>query len=154
MADLLEETVRGIRARLRELAPAVAEYERLQAAYAALEGAGRQDSGDRRPAGAGTRGQQRRGARENRSRPVSGRSSTRAKRGQNKAAVHGVIAERPGVTVTEIAEVTGIAKPLIYNTTRAGIERGELEKVALPGGQQGLKMAQVAPSNEPDKSPG
>lgn len=37
MGDLVQETVRGIRARLKELAPVVAEYERLQAAYAALE---------------------------------------------------------------------------------------------------------------------
>jgi hypothetical protein len=54
--------------------------------------------------------------------------------------VFGVIADRPGVTVTEIAQVTGIAKPLIYNTTRAGLERGELERIALPGGQQGFKV--------------
>jgi hypothetical protein len=40
MSDLVEETVRGIRARLKELAPVVGEYERLQAAYAALDGAG------------------------------------------------------------------------------------------------------------------
>jgi hypothetical protein len=32
MADLVDETVRGIRARLKQLAPAMAEYERLQAA--------------------------------------------------------------------------------------------------------------------------
>ena len=31
MGDLVVETVRGIRARLNELRPAVAEYERLQA---------------------------------------------------------------------------------------------------------------------------
>lgn len=66
--------------------------------------------------------------------------------------MHGVIAERPGVTVTEIAQVTGISKPLIYNTTRAGVERRELEKVALPGRQQGFKMAQAAPASEPDSS--
>jgi hypothetical protein len=58
--------------------------------------------------------------------------------------VYGVITERPGVSVTEIAQVTGIAKPLIYNTTRAGVERGELDRVALPGGQQGFK-ARKAP---------
>jgi hypothetical protein len=52
MADLVEETVQGIRARLHELAPGVAEYERLQAAYAALEGSGA-DPGDGRPARAG-----------------------------------------------------------------------------------------------------
>jgi hypothetical protein len=126
----------------------VAEYERLEAAYAALEDAGRADVGDRRPAGAGARGRQR-GARAARAGAVSRRSGPRARRGQNKAAVHGVIAERPGVTVTEIAQVTGISKPLVYSTTRAGVERGEPEKVALPGGQQGFRMAQAAPSNEP-----
>jgi hypothetical protein len=54
--------------------------------------------------------------------------------------VSGVITERPGVTVSEITRVTGIAKPLIYNTTRAGAERGELDRVALPGGHQGFKV--------------
>jgi hypothetical protein len=54
MADLVEETVQGIRARLRELAPVVAEYERLEAAYAALEGRGA-ESGDGRSARAGAR---------------------------------------------------------------------------------------------------
>jgi hypothetical protein len=68
----------------------------------------------------------------------------RAPRGQNKLAVYGVITERPGVTVSEIAEVTGIAKPLIYNTTRAGVERGELDRVALPGGQQGFRVGEEA----------
>jgi hypothetical protein len=75
---------------------------------------------------------------------VSRASRPRAPRGQNKAAVFGVIAERPGVTVSEIAEVTRIAKPLIYNMTRAGVERGELERVALPGGQQGFKVRKQA----------
>jgi hypothetical protein len=148
MADLVEETVRGIRARLKELAPAVSEYERLQAAHAALGASGAESVRAPRPAGAGTRG---RPAAAGRGRAGVGsrRPATRAKRGQNKAAVHGVIAERPGVTVTEIAEVTGISKPLIYNTTRAGVERGELERVALPGGQQGFRIARAAPATEP-----
>jgi hypothetical protein len=149
MADLVEETARGIRARLKELAPLVAEYERLEAAYAALEGAGRQaPDGARRPRSAP---QPRRRAAAGRAAKASARSGVRAKRGQNKAAVYGVIAERPGVTVSELAQVTGIAKPMIYNTTRTGIGRGELEKVALPGGQTGFKPAPVAPSSEPDK---
>ena len=36
--------------------------------------------------------------------------------------------------------MTGITKLLICNTTRAGVERGELDRVALPGGQQGFKV--------------
>jgi hypothetical protein len=81
-------------------------------------------------------------------RPAGGR----AKRGQNKAAVFGVIEQRPGVTAAELASATGIAKPLIYNTTRAGVERGELERVALPGGPHGFKMAQEAPASESPSS--
>jgi hypothetical protein len=54
MADLVEEMVLGIRARMSGLAPVVAEYERLQAAYAALEGPGA-DSADRVSARAGAR---------------------------------------------------------------------------------------------------
>jgi hypothetical protein len=145
MGDLVEETVRGIRGRLKDLAPTVAEYERLEAAYAAL-GAASTDSGDGRPAGAVGLG--RTGIRQGARRAASPRTGPRAKRGQNKAAVFGVIAERPGVTVTEIAQVTGIAKPLIYNTTRAGVERGELERVALLAGQHGFKMAHGAPAND------
>ena len=106
-----------IRAQLRELAPVMAEYERLQAAYAALDSAGAA-SGDRRSAAAGTRGRPKCGAGRARARSASRRSRPRARRGQNKAAVLGVIAERPSVTVNEIAQVTGIAKALI--TTRRG----------------------------------
>jgi hypothetical protein len=145
MADLVEDTVQGIRARMSELAPVVAEYERLQAAYAALEGRG-VDAGDGRSVRAGARGRPSSGAGRGRARSVSRPSRPRAPRGQNKAAVFGVIAERPGVTVSEIAQVTGIAKPLIYNTTRAGVERGKLDRVALPGGQQGFKAREASAS--------
>ena len=147
MADLVEETVQGIRARMSELAPVVAEYERLQAAYAALEGPGA-DSRDRLSARADTRDGRGASAPRGRARSASRRSRPRAPRGQNKAAVYGVITDRPGVTVTEIAEVTRIAKPLIYNTTRAGVERGELDRVALPGGQQGFKVREQAPASD------
>ena len=147
MADLVDETVRAIRARMSELAPVVAEYERLQAASAALEGPGA-DSADRRSARAGARGGQDTSARRGRGRGRSASQPPRLRkpRGHNKAAVYGVITERPGVTVTEIAHVTGIAKPLIYNTTRAGVERGELDRVALPGGQQGFKVREASAS--------
>jgi DNA-binding IclR family transcriptional regulator len=62
-----------------------------------------------------------------------------------------VIAERPGATVSEIAELTGIPKPLVYHTTRAGVERGELERVALPGGLSGFRPAHA--STQPPTSP-
>jgi hypothetical protein len=154
MGDLVEETLRGVRARLGELAPIVAEYERLEAAYEALDGSGGRGAGEGRLSGASTTGRRSGRARRERGRPASRGSGPRAMRGENKRAVYGVIAERPGVTVAEIAAMTGIAKPLIYNTTRAGVERGELEKVALPGRQSGFRPAQGAASGLPDTSAG
>ena len=56
------------------------------------------------------------------------------------------------MSVTEVANVTGIAKPLIHNSTRAGVERGELERVTLPGGQHGSKIAQAASASDPAES--
>ncbi len=150
MADLVDEMVQGIRARLKELAAAVVEYERLRAADAALDRSGGQSS-ERSPARAAAQPRRRRGARGGRAAGASGPPAARARRGQNKAAVFGVIAERPGVTVSEIAEVTRIAKPLVYNTTRAGVQRGELERVALPGGLSGFRPAQA--STQPPISP-
>ena len=38
---------------------------------------------------------------------------------------------------------------MIYNATRAGVERGELDRVALPGGQQGFKVRKTAPASDP-----
>ena len=152
MADLVDETLRAVRARLRELAPMVAEYKRLESAYAALDGAGAEairragETGAGAPGGRGGRGRRAAG------RAASG--SRRAGRGENKAAVYGVIGQRPGVTVAEIAAVTGIAKPLIYNTTRAGVQRGELEKVVLPGGGSGFRTVRGATSGGPDTSVG
>jgi hypothetical protein len=51
-------------------------------------------------------------------------------------------------TVTEIAQVKEITKPLIYNTRRAGGERGELDRAALPGGQQAFKVRKQAPASD------
>ena len=86
MSDLVEETVRGIRARLKELAPVVGEYERLQAAYAALDGAGA-GMGHQRSVGAGTRERPRKPAARRRAGSRSRRADARVKRGHNKAAV-------------------------------------------------------------------
>jgi hypothetical protein len=120
MDDLVEETERGIRARLRELAPVVAEFERLEAAYAALDGSGADGVGDRRSAKAGTRAREG-GNRRARARAASHGSGTRAKRGQNKAAVHGVIAEprvRGAPPEARERRVSG-RRPLAASATRA-----------------------------------
>jgi hypothetical protein len=152
MADLVDQTLEAVRARLRELAPMVSEYQRLESAYAALDGAGGAGAGRGGAAGTATRVRRSRGTRREPGRAAS--RGRRARRGENKAAVYGAIAQRPGVTVAEIAGVTGIGKPLIYNATRAGVDSGELERVALPSGQNGFRTTPAAPTDDPDSSAG
>ena len=123
MPHSLDEVRKQLRRRLNELRPLVDEYAQLERAAQAL--------GEDRPE---PRARRRRTSRD------AGSSSQRAPRGQNKQAVHGVIAERPGVSVGEIASVTGLAKALIYNVTRTGVQKGELRKVDLGAGRSGFAL--------------
>jgi hypothetical protein len=50
------------------------------------------------------------------------------------------------VTVTQTAQLTGIAKPLIENTTRAGVGHRELLRLAQRGGQQRSGFPGAAPA--------
>ncbi len=120
----LDEVRRELRERLNELRPLVDEYAQLErAAYALGEGPGEPRAGRRARSRSG------------------GRARVSAPRaGINKQAIYGAIGERPGVSVGEIALVTGVAKPLIYNTTRAGVQKGELRKLDLGGGRSGFAL--------------
>jgi sugar-specific transcriptional regulator TrmB len=76
------------------------------------------------------------------------KSRTRAPRGANREAILSVVGERPGVSATEIAEVTKISRAVTYNTLAKLVEQGRIAKTELPGGQTGYKPA------EPDESSG
>ncbi len=130
MATSLDELRRTVRDRMTELRPLVAEYEQLERAAAAL---GERGAGDAPAASSPAPRAARRGS-------ATKAAAARAPRGARKAAVLAVIGERPGVSVAEIASVTGIDKPVIYNVTRSGIEKGELESVDLGGGRRGFKL--------------
>jgi sugar-specific transcriptional regulator TrmB len=67
---------------------------------------------------------------------------TRAPRGANREAILKIVSERPGVTATEISEVTKISRAVTYNTLAKLVEQGRLEKTELPGGQTGYKAAE------------
>jgi hypothetical protein len=123
MAQSLDQLKRQLRERLTELQPLVDEYAQLERAAAAL--------GDEPPAA----------PKQEKPRKASAAAPARAPRGANKTAVLATIDERPGVTVGEIAAVTGIAKPLIYNVTRTALGKGEIESVDLGGGRKGFKTA-------------
>ena len=129
MAQSLEDVKRQLRDRLQELRPLVEEYRQLERAADALGAAeaapARAESAPKRRA----------------SKAASRGDAKRAPRGENKRAVFQVIAERPGVSVGEIAQVTKIGSPLVYGVTRNGVSRGELEAVDLGGGRKGFKLA-------------
>jgi len=124
MAKSLDDVKRELRSRLEELRPLVDEYEQLQRAADALGIPGDEPRPAKRAAASRGRG-----------------AGKRAPRGENKQAVFRVISERPGVSVGEIAQVTGIGNPLVYGVTRNGVSRGELQAVDLGGGRKGFKLA-------------
>ena len=126
-----------IRARVRELEPAVREAEQLEAAIAALDGLGGGEPVQSAPTSADdapARKQRRRAKRAARG------PAKRAPRGANRAAALRVLEERPGVGATELAQTTGIARPVLYNLLKALQERGEVAKEPLPGGTTGYRL--------------
>ncbi len=132
MSDVIGELRRDLEGRLREVErqldayqPLLREREQLQEALAKPPFAE-----DRpRPATKGT------SARKSRS---------RAPRGANREAILSVVGERPGVSATEIADVTKISRAVTYNTLAKLVEQGQLQKTELPGGQTGYKSASAS----------
>ncbi len=108
MTDFLQEKKNEIIARLKELKPLVEEYQRLEAAAAALNGveapgrAAAAPSRSRSPRKASGSG----GGDGRRGRPKG--SGTRAKEALE------LVRSRPGVTIPEIAEAMGIKQNYLY----------------------------------------
>jgi hypothetical protein len=111
MSDLLDGMRREIAARLQELAPAVEEFERLQAAVAGLDGVGSStvDGANTRSAVTGASAG-RRGGRPRGSRNAGVGAGAAVVRGGARTRVGGrgsqavsLIAERPGITIGELA---------------------------------------------------
>jgi hypothetical protein len=99
-------------ARLDVLRPFVREFEQLGIAREALAGAVLDSPAP---------------ARSRRERPSAPRRARRAPRGANREAIVKVAGSRPGVTVAEIADQTGIGKPTVHSTVYALKRRGVLE---------------------------
>jgi hypothetical protein len=111
MTDFLEEKKREIQSRMKELRPLVEEFQRLEAAAAALEGvkgsapaaAPARRAGSRRAAsGGGGEG----GGSGRRGRPRG--SGTRAKQALE------LVRSRPGISIPEMAEAMGIQQNYLY----------------------------------------
>ena len=123
MADFLEEKRKEIQARLKELKPAVEEYNLLLAADEALGGLG---NGSATPAAATATVAT---APAPRTRRSSG-GGTGAKRGRPKGsgtraaqALH-LVTDRPGITIPEMAEAMGIQQNYLYRVMPDLAEKG------------------------------
>jgi CRP-like cAMP-binding protein len=120
MPDFLEEKKREIDARLKELRPLVDEYQRLEAAAAALQGVG--GATNSRSSAPATRRTRRRSA-SSASSSSSGGTRTRTGTGRrgrprgsgtrSKQALE-LVRSRPGITIPEIAESIGIQQNYLY----------------------------------------
>src|SRR3954454_3915894 len=124
MADFLQEKRSEIQARMKELKPAVEEYELLQAAEAALGGLSNGSSASKPAAGA---------APARRARRSSGGSGTgrrgRPRGGGTRAAqALDLVRDRPGITIPELAEAMGIQQNYLYRVMPGLAEEGKVTK--------------------------
>jgi hypothetical protein len=131
--------------RLDELRPLVREYERLQAAEAALAD-GSPSSGKRagQPKRSGSQAR-RASARRAGSRR---RSSSSAEREVNRETVLMLVRERPGITKAELKDAVALSSARVAQNLRRMLDRGEVREEALPGGATGYRIAndRTAPS--------
>jgi hypothetical protein len=125
VSDVIGDLRRDLEGRLREVErqldayrPLLREREQLQEALAKPPFAGQQPKAATKP-----------------------KSGTRAPRGANREAILKVVGERPGVSATEIADVTKISRAVTYNTLAKLVAQGQLTKTELPGGQTGYRTS-------------
>ena len=122
MGDFLDEKKREIAERLKELRPLVDEFNRLEAAQRALDGA---DLGNGRT-GSSSRGR--------RARAATSRASSSAARGRPKGTgarskeALALVQENPGITIPELAERMGIKQNYLYRVLPGLQEEGLVTK--------------------------
>ncbi len=107
MADFLDEKRSEIGARLKELKPLVEEYQRLEAAAAALDGVPTKapNTSSARPA---------RSSAKRRSSGGGGRRGRPKGSGTRGAEALALVKESPGITIPELAEKMGIKQNYLY----------------------------------------
>jgi hypothetical protein len=114
MADFLDEKLKEIDARLKELKPLVDEYGRLDAARRAL-------SGVDKPAAATV-------TRRRRSTSSNGRRGRPRGSGTRAAQALQLVGEKPGITIPELADAMGIKQNYLYRVMPGLAEGGKVTK--------------------------
>jgi Fic family protein len=126
MADLLDRVLGEIRERKERSRAAVEESQRLEAVLAAL--------GRDRPEGSTALRSSRR--------PRRAARRPRAAGGANRQAVVEAVSRRPGVSAAEVAGAIGIARATVASTLSKLVADGVLERVELPAGGRGYRLAE------------
>jgi hypothetical protein len=125
MADFLDEKRKEIQERLKELKPSVEEYQLLLAAEQALGGL---TNGSTKPVATATAAPAaRRGGR--RASASGGAKRGRPKGGGTRAAqALGLVRDRPGITIPELAEAMEIQQNYLYRVMPGLAEEGKVTK--------------------------
>ena len=124
MTDFLDDKKKEINTRLRELKPLVEEYNRLEAAAAALEGVGGGGQATAR------RATTRRATSSNNRRRSTGTGRRGRPRGTGKRAQQAqkIVGDKPGITISELADKMGIQANYLYRVM-PGLEKdGKVKK--------------------------
>jgi hypothetical protein len=125
MADFLQEKRSEIQARMKELKPAVEEYELLQAAEAALGGISNGTPASKPAASS---------APASRTRRTRGGGSGSGRRGRPRgggtraAQALELVRDRPGITIPELAQAMGIQQNYLYRVLPGLAEEGKVVK--------------------------
>jgi hypothetical protein len=142
LTDLLDSIRAELRSRLDELRPLVREYERLQAAKAALTD-GSPTPGKRagEPKRGGSQARDGAGGRGGAGAASRRRSRSLAEREVNREAVLALVRDRPGITKAELKDAAGLSSAGVAQNLRRMLGRGEVREEALPGGATGYRVA-------------
>ncbi len=131
MADFLDEKRSEIRARLKELKPLVDEYQRLEAAAAALDGV---PTNAIAPAAATGTAVARRARAQSAPKRAKANGNGGGRRGRPKgtgtrgAEALALVRSKPGITIPEIAEQMGIKQNYLYRVLPGLADDGLVKK--------------------------
>ncbi len=128
MADFLDEKRSEIRARLKELKPLVDEYQRLEAAAAALDGVPAHDAGAGTASPVARRARAQSAPKRAKSNGSGGRRGRPKGTGTRGAEALALVRSKPGITIPEIAEQMGIKQNYLYRVLPGLADDGLVKK--------------------------
>jgi hypothetical protein len=127
MADFLEEKKKEISQRMKELRPAVDEYQRLEAAHRALAGVGGQTTTGATGGGGATR-TRRRGGGSGSGGGGGGRRGRPKGTGTRAKEAMALVTGQPGITIPEMAQKMGIQQNYLYRVLPGLEQDGQVRK--------------------------